>query len=429
MADATAQLNADGKEYSLPILEGTDGQRAIDVSELKESSGLYTYDPTLNNTAVTKSEITRIDAESGKLLYRGYDLAALVKDSGFVEVSYLLFNGNLPTKNEYEAYSHSLSNHSMVHESMRNVFDAFPGDAHPLAILATMVTALSSYYPQSYEENMEAGIDLKARLLAKVRTLAAWSYKKSIGHPVIYPRDELPYCDNLLNMMFAVPAEPYTVPADDARVLNQIFILYSDHEQNSATSTVRFLSSTRANLFVCINAGISALWGARESAYSVHTVPMLETMLSHNMGADKFFERFINGEEHFRSPAFGHAKYKSEDPRARLSRELLHTYLRKKDDATNNPFIEKGLEVEQYVLGHPFFKEMKIYPNLDFYSALIFLAMGIPRSMFNVMRVIGKMAGWLAQWEEERLITAKAMRPQQLYSGVNEREYVSMDQR
>lgn len=429
MADQTAELQADGKEYTLPILEGTDGQRAIDATELKEKTGLYLYDPTLNNTAVAQSEITRIDAENGKLLYRGYDVEALVKESNFVEVSYLLFNGDLPDQSAYDAYSHSLSNHSMVHESMRNVFDAFPGDAHPLAILATMVTALSSYYPQTYEENMKVGIDLKARLLAKVRTLAAWSYKKSIGHPVIYPQDDLPYCENLLNMMFAVPAEPYTVPQEDARVLNQLFILYSDHEHNSATSTVRLLSSTRANLFVCINAGISALWGAREGAYSVHTVPMLETMLSHNMSADQFFARFISGEEPFGSPAFGHKKYLTVDPRARISRELLHAYLKTKSGSRPNPLIEKGLEVEEFVLGHPFFKEMKIYPNLDFYSALIFLAMGMPRSMFNIMRVIGKMAGWLAHWEEERLITRKAMRPQQIYTGVPERDYKVMSGR
>lgn len=429
MADDTAQLHTDGKDYTLPVVEGTDGQRAIDVSELKEKTGLYVYDPTLNNTAVTKSEITRIDAENGKLLYRGYDVEALVKQSDFVDVSYLLFNGELPDAAAHDQYSHSLSNHSMVHESMRNVFDAFPGDAHPLAILATMVTALSSYYPQTYEENMKVGIDLKARLLAKVRTLAAWSYKKSIGHPAIYPKDELPYCANLLNMMFAVPAEPYTVPDEDSRVLNQIFILYSDHEQNSATSTVRLLSSTRANLFVCINAGISALWGAREGAYSVHTVPMLETMLSHNMSAEQFFARFISGEEPLRSPAFGHVKYDTMDPRARISRELLHTYLKTKSGSRPNPFIEKGLEVEEFVLGHPFFKEMKIYPNLDFYSALIFLSMGMPRSMYNVMRVIGKLAGWLAHWEEERLITRKAMRPQQIYTGVPEREFVPIEKR
>ena len=428
MAD-TAKLHADGKDYTLPIVEGTDGQRAIDVSDLKENTGLYVYDPTLNNTAVTKSEITSIDTENGKLLYRGYDVEALVKKSTFVEVSYLLFNGNLPGRAAFEDYSHSLSNHSMVHESMRNVFDAFPGDAHPLAILATMVTALSSYYPQTDEENMKAGIDLKARLLAKVRTLAAWSYKKSIGHPVIYPRDELPYCDNLLNMMFAVPAEPYTVPEEDARVLNQLLILYSDHEQNSATSTVRLLSSTRANLFVCINAGISALWGAREGAYSVHTVPMLETMMSHNMPAEQFFARFMSGEESFRSPAFGHVKYNAMDPRARLSRELLHNYLKTKSGSRPNHFIEKGLEVEEFVLGHPFFKEMKIYPNLDFYSALIFLSMGMPRSMFNVMRVIGKMSGWLAHWEEERMTAGKAKRPQQIYSGVPERPYVPINER
>ncbi len=426
---ANAKLEINGQNYELPIVEGTDGQQALDVTELKEKTGFFTYDPTLNNTAVARSEITRIDSKNGKLLYRGYDVEDLVDQSTFVETSYLLFNGELPGQEEYKNYSALLSNHSMVHESMRNVFDAFPGNAHPLAILATMVTALSSYYPETFEDNIRMGVDQRTRLLAKVRTLAAWAYKKSIGHPVIYPRDELPYCHNLLNMMFAVPAEPYTVPDDDAKLLNQIFILYSDHEQNSATSTVRFISSTKANLFVCINAGISTLWGAREAAYTVHTIPMLETMHNNGLTAEQFFAEFINGEKKLKSPAFGHRKYATVDPRAAISRRLFHDYLKNHPSGRDNPLVRKGLEVEEFMLGHPFFKEFGLYPNLDFYSALSFMTMGIPRSMYNVMRVIGKMAGWLAHWEEERRITPKPVRPQQIYAGVPNREYVPLEKR
>ncbi|MCB1318265.1 MAG: citrate synthase, partial [Leptospiraceae bacterium] len=422
------RLIVNNKEYQLPVRTGSYGGQALDITELYERTGLYSFDPTLNNTAVTTSKITWIDAAHGKLLYRGYDIESLVDNSSFVEVSYLLTYGHLPTADEYRQYSLSLSKHSLIHESMKNFFDSFPGDAHPLAILATMVTALSSYYPDTYEQHKKQGVDVKTRLLAKVRTLAAWAYKKSIGHPVIYPRDELPYCANFLNMMFAVPAEPYTVDRDDEKVLNQFLILYSDHEQNIATSTVRLLGSTRANLFVCINAGISALWGARESGVNVQTVPMIEHMIQHNMTPDEFFKPFIDGREALRSNAFGHRKYENIDPRASISKRLFHAYYHDHPDR-NDPFIQKALEVEEFTQGHPFFKEVGFYPNLDFYSALVFRLMRIPTTMNNVIRVIGKLSGWLAHWQEQRDDNLRTMRPQQLYTGEQERQFVPIQER
>ncbi|MBX7057132.1 MAG: citrate synthase [Leptospirales bacterium] len=412
----------DGKSYEFPIVESVAGPGGIDFSELFTQSGRYSYDPSLNSTAVTQSSITWVDP-SGKLHYRGYDVADLVERSSFVETSYLLAGGELPSEAEYEEYSRSLSRHSMIHESMRNFFDAFPGDAHPLAILATMVTALSSYYPHSYEDHFKMGIDVKARLLAKVRTLAAWAYKKSIGQPVIYPRDELPYCSNFLNMMFAVPSGDTQVAPEDERILNQILILYSDHEQNVATSTVVMVGSTRANLFVSINAGISAIWGQREANYRMLPRPMLQHMISNGLTAERYFEPFLRGEERLQSPAFGHRKYRIEDPRAILSRRLFKEYIASHPRASSDPIIQKALEVESYMLGHPFFQKMKLYPNLDFYSAMIFHLLGIPPNMNNVIRVIGKMSGWLAHWQEQRQNEQKGMRPQQIYSGSMPRTY------
>ncbi len=423
MSAEFAELNVRGQSHRFPLIAAERGASGIDFSELFTRSGLLSYDPSLNSTAVTRSAITWVDGQNGRLYYRGYDVADLVERSSFVETSYLLANGELPDEEQYTAYSRSLSQHSMIHESMKNFFDSFPGNAHPLAILATMVTALSSYYPQSYEEHIKMGIDVKARLLAKVRTLAAWSYKKSIGQPVIYPRDELPYCTNFLNMMFAVPAEAVPVAPEDERILNQILILYSDHEQNVATSTVTMVGSTRANLFVCINAGICAIWGQREANYAMLTRPILNTMIQQGLSAEKYFAPFIRGEASLNSPAFGHRKYKHADPRSTISRQLLKKYIETHPTAKSDPVIQKGLEVEEYMLGHPFFKNLGLYPNLDFYSALIFHLLGIPPNMNNVVRVIGKLSGWLAHWQEMRSSEQKSMRPQQVYTGPAPRAY------
>ena len=431
MDTEAALLNYKGKQYSLPLIKRNGQQVALDIRQLHEQSDLYVYDPFLNNVAIAESAITCIDTEKNKLYYRGYDLEELVEHSHFIEVAYLLMHGELPSPEEHRLYSSSLSSHSMIHESMRNFFDGFPGDAHPLAILATMVTALSSYYPSTYGEHIRSGTDIKARLLAKVRTLAAWAYKKSIGQPIVYPRDALSYCANFLNMMFSVPAEDYEITPSDECLLNQILILYSDHEQSIATSTVRLVGSSQANLFVCINAGISALWGAREAAWEVHTMSMLNTMLNYNTKPERFFEKFIKGDEVLRSPAFGHKKYHKMGPRAKSASKLFHAYLKKNPKSTPDPIITKALEVEEFVLGHPYFSERNLLPNLDFYSALLLRMIGIPESMFNVIRVIGKLAGWLAHWEEQHKSTAlqRSMRPQQIYCGSPPRPYLLIDQR
>lgn len=417
-------------EIELPVMRGNDGRGILDIRELAEKTGYYTYDQNLNNTAIAGSAITWIDSKNGQLLYRGYDVAELVEHSSFVEVSYLLSNGELPTAQALEDYSGSLSKHSMIHESMRNLFDSFQGAANPLAILATMLTTLSSYYPDPHEENIKRGIDVRTRLLAKVRTLAAWAYKKSIGQPTIYPRDELPYCTNFLNMMFSVPAEPLVVRPEDDRILNQMLILYSDHEHNVATSTVRLVASTRANLFACIAAGVCTLWGARESDANLPPVYMLQEMIDKSVSPEDYFEKFIKRGEILKSNGLGHTAYEKEDPRAVLARKLFHEYRKNHPAAENDPMIRKALEVEEYVTGHPFFKEVNLYPNLDYYSAMVFHLLGIPAEMNNVIRAMGKLSGWLAHWVEQRHeLDQLAYRPRQIYRGKMKRGYITPDQR
>ncbi len=429
MAGRKARLILDSGEYELPLIEGTDGRQHLDVTQLRETTGLYTYDPNLSNTAVAKSAVSWIDQENGVLLYRGYNINELVENSTFVETSYLLIEGRLPNEEELRAYSTSLSKHSMIHEAMRNFFDSFPGDAHPLGILSVMVTSLSSYYPGTYEQNILKGIDVKTRLLAKIRTLAAWSYRKFRGEPVIYPRDELPYCTNFLNMMFASPAEPHQVdPAHDA-LLNKILILYADHELNVATTTVRIVGSTDANLFACISAGTCALWGARDSGTRTPPIRMLTAMVNRQQSPEVYFERFIKGREPMFATGLGHPNYVAMDPRARQMKRVFHDYLKAHPQWRSDELVKKGLEVEEFCMGHPFFLERNLYPNLDFYSAVAMHVLGVPPQMMNVIRVIGKTAGWLAHWTEERTGHEPSFRPRQISTGERERPYVPLARR
>ena len=429
MPSRKARLIVEGVEYELPLLEGTDGRLNLDITELREKAGIYTFDPNLSNTAVARSAVSWIDQEKGILLYRGYNINELVEKSSFVETSYLLIEGKLPNEVELRDFSTSLSKHSMIHEAMRNFYDAFPGDAHPLAILSVMVTSLSSYYPATYEQNMLKGIDVKTRLLAKIRTLAAWSYKKFRGEPLIYPRDELPYCTNFLNMLFANPSEPYSVKPEHDRVLNQILILYSDHELNVATSTVRIVGSTDANLFACISAGTCALWGARDSGVRMPPMRMLNAMIENHQDPEQYFERFIKGREPMFATGLGHANYGGIDPRAKLMKSIFHDFLKKNTEYQSDPIMKKALEVEAFCFGHPYFMEKNLYPNLDFYSALAFYTLGIPPQMMNVVRVIAKTAGWLAHWYEERGGNELSFRPRQIYSGERERAYAPVEKR
>lgn len=421
-----AELTVDGKKIELDIIEGTDGKAGIDIRSLYDQTGYVTYDPGFFNTAIGKSNVSRRDPEKNTLSYRGYSIEDLVYNSTFVETSYLLIYGNLPSKEELSAFSKALSKHSMIHEDMLNLFDGFPGKAHPLAVLSTMVMSLSSYYTEDFEESIEKGIDLTSRLLAKVRTIAAFSYKKMVGQPFIYPLDRLPYCTNFLYMLFKVPAEPYEVNPDHDKLLNQLWILYADHEQNVAATTVQLVGSTKANLFASISAGISALWGSREGGQSVVAVELVETIMKEKPSLPAYFENLKKQGVLEQSTIFGHNAYKGVSPRAIVARKIFHEFLKKYP----LPIIEAAAEVENFLLKDSYFVENNLYPNLEFYSGILFNAIGIPKNMFTLMQAIGKLPGWLAHWRELRLSgNYKKARPRQVYVGEMNRKYIPISER
>jgi citrate synthase len=415
------ELVCDGKKYELGLIEGSDGACGIDITGLYETTGLVALDPGFFNTAIGESRVSRRDAVKGELTYRGYDVADLVKNSSFVETSYLLIYGELPTKEQLEDFSKRLSKHSMIHEDMINLFDGFPGKAHPLAVLSTMVMSLSSYYSEDYEESIDKGVDQVSRLLAKVRTIAAFSYKKMIGQPFVYPLDRLPFCTNFLHMLFSVPAEEYHVDPYLDKILNQVWILYADHEQNVAATTVQIVGSTKANLFASISAGISALWGSREGGQSAIAVDLIDEFNKSGLDIKSFIDHKIKTQNIFnQSTIFGHSAYNTVSPRAKVARELFHEFSMKYPD----PIIEGAKKFDDYIWNNPEFQEKNIYPNLEFYSGVIFHGMGIPNNMFTLMQAIGKLPGWLAHWRELRLNSNfKKVRPRQIYTGEMKRKY------
>lgn len=421
-----AELIIDGKKIELDIIQGTDGKSGIDISSLYDKTGYVTYDPGFFNTALGKSNVSRRDSEKNTLSYRGYSIEELVHNSTFVETSYLLIYGNLPTKEELSAFSRALSKHSMIHEDMLNLFDGFPGKAHPLAVLSTMVMSLSSYYTEDFEESIEKGIDLTSRLLAKVRTIAAFSYKKMVGQPFTYPLDRLPYCANFLYMLFKVPAEPYQVNPEHEKLLNQLWILYADHEQNVAATTVQLVGSTKANLFASISAGISALWGSREGGQSVAAVELVETIMKEKVPIATYFENLRKQGNLEQSTILGHSAYKGVSPRAIVAKKIFHEFLNK----CNIPLLEEAAKVEEFLLKDAYFVDNNLYPNLEFYSGVLFNAIGIPKNMFTLMQAIGKLPGWLAHWRELRLSgNYKKARPRQVYIGEMNRNYIPINER
>jgi len=421
-----AELIIDGKKLELDIIEGSDGKCGIDISELYEKTGYVTVDPGFFNTAIGKSNVSRRDSEKCELTYRGYSVDDLAKHSTFVETAYLLIYGDLPTQEELNNFSKKLSKHSMIHEDMINLFDGFPGKAHPLAVLSTMVMSLSSYYSEDFEESIDRGIDHTSRLLAKVRTIAAFSYKKMIGQPFIYPLDRLPYCANFLNMLFSVPAETYEVNPDHEKLLNQFWILYADHEQNVAATTVQLVGSTKANLFASISAGISALWGSREGGQSIAAVEMVEDILENSYTIANYIEKLRKLNNLDQSTVLGHNAYKGVSPRAVVAREIFHEYVKKYP----GKLTETALQLEEAILKDPFFQDKNLYPNLEYYSGIVFYSMGIPKNMFTLMQAIGKLPGWLAHWRELRLSgNYKKARPRQIYTGEMNRKYIPIEQR
>jgi len=421
-----AELVLDGKSYPLAVSEGTDGKQGINIGDLYNQTGLVTIDPGFFNTASGISEISKRDSDKGELIYRGYKIEDLAKNSTFVETSYLLIYGNLPTQNELSDFSKRLSKHSLIHENMVNLLDGFPGKAHPLAVLSVMVMSLSSYYPDDYEESLDRGIDLVTRLLAKIRTIAAYIYKKMIGQPFNFPQDKLPYCTNFLHMMFAIPTEPYVIKPEHDKILNQLWILYAEHEMNVAAATVEMIGSTQANLFASISAGMSALWGSREGGRNVAAVEMIEDIIRNGGDVKKYFEKFKAGGAKLDSNGFGHEAYKVKSPRAIVAQELFKNFFKDSKD----PVVEMAFKIEDYVLNDSYFIKENLYPNLDFYSGVVFNSLGIPKNMFTVMQAIGKLPGWLAHWRQLRIQTKTSKaRPRQIYNGKLNRVYTPIEKR
>ncbi|WP_437322124.1 citrate synthase [Sorangium sp. So ce385] len=424
-------MNKNGVEQTieLPVITGTEGEKAIDVASLRAKTGYVCIDPAFVNTASTTSSITFLDGEKGVLRYRGIPIEQLGEKSTFVETSYLLIYGKLPNKSELSRFSTLLTRHSLIHEDMKRFFDGYPSTAHPMAILSAMVLSLSSYYPEAIDVKNTDLLDITiARLLSKVRTIAAFSYKKSIGQPFVYPHNSLSYCANFLNMMFSVPAEPYEIDEDIVKVLNLLLILHADHEQNCSTSTVRLVGSAKTNLFASIAAGICALWGPLHGGANQEVVTMLEAIRADGGDVSKFVKLAKDKTSGFRLMGFGHRVYKNYDPRAVLIKAAADKILAKL--GIKDPLLDIAQRLEETALKDPYFVERKLYPNVDFYSGIIYRALGFPTNMFTVMFALGRLPGWIAHWKEMNDDpNGKIGRPRQIYTGENAIDYTPLDDR
>jgi citrate synthase len=424
-----ARLEFGGKAIDLPVVVGTEGEHGIDIGRLRAATGAITLDEGFVNTGSTTSAITYLDGENGVLRYRGYPIEVLAEKCDFVEVAYLLIFGELPTATELDAFRSSLARHSMIHEEMRSFYEGFPRDAHPMAIVGSVVGALSTFYQDSLDVRDPRQVEISMhRLLAKLPTIAAYSHKKSIGQPLMYPRNDLAYCENFLHMMFAVPCEPYHVDPDFADALDMLLIVHADHEQNCSTSTVRMVGSSDANLFASISAGVSALWGPLHGGANQACVEMLEKIVADGGNVRKYVDLAKKKDSGFRLMGFGHRVYKNYDPRAKLIKSTCDKLLAK--IARHDPIFDVAQELEAAALADEYFIERKLYPNVDFYSGVIYRAMGIPVQMFTVLFAIGRLPGWIAHWiEMHKSPTKKIARPRQVYTGHTLREFTPITKR
>ena len=422
----SVKLTYGDKEYQLPLIEGTEGEKAIDISKLRQKTGLITLDSGYANTGSCTSSITFMDGEEGVLRYRGIPVEQLAEESTFTETAYLLINGRLPTQKELTDFSIMLNDNSLVHEDMRSFYENYPRSSHPMGILSSMVNALRSFYPV-LDDLEEEIIMTVTRLLSKVRTLAAMSYKISKGHKVVYPRPDLTYCANFLNMMFASPVRPYEIDPDVVKALNVFLILHADHEQNCSTTAVRVVGSARVNLYAAISAGIAALWGPLHGGANQAVIEML-THIAENKNMKRVIERAKDKNDPFRLMGFGHRVYKTFDPRMKIMKKMCDTLLEKLN--FSDPLLDIAVELEQIALNDDYFIEHNLYPNVDFYSGIVLRAIGIPTNMFTVMFAIGRLPGWIAQWKESiDDPNWKLCRPRQIYTGPNETRYVPIEER
>jgi citrate synthase len=425
----TARIQFDGQSVELPLIRGSEGEAAIDIGKLRAETGLITMDPGYANTGSCTSAITFLDGERGILHYRGYPIEQLAENSSFLEVAYLLIYGDLPNREQLDRFTGEITRHTLIREEMRHFFDSFPTDAHPMAVLASGTVGMSTFYPDSHDIFDPAAVEITTlRLIAKLPTLAAWSFKKAIGQPYVYPRNDLSYSANLLHMMFAVPSEAYEVNQVVAEALDLLLILHADHEQNCSASTVRMVGSSHANLYASISAGINALWGPLHGGANEAVINTLEQIVADGGDVQKYVNKAKDPEDSFRLAGFGHRVYKNFDPRATIIKKAAERVL--KATGADDELFEVALKLEEVALNDDYFVQRKLYPNVDFYSGLIYRAIGFPKNMFTNCFAIGRLPGWIAQWKE--MLEAKETkigRPRQIYTGATERDYVPIEQR
>jgi citrate synthase len=431
MSSKSAQLIIDGQSYELPIVKSTTGEPAIDIRKLLSQTGHITLDSGYMNTGSCESAITYLDGKNGVLRYRGYDIEDLAKNCNFIEVAYLLINGELPNHEELEMFKYDMIRYALIHEDMIHFFDHFPPNASPMSILSTMVGSLHDFYPEmDLDEDPYGGMTTTtARLLSKIRTIAAFSYKKSIGLPLVYPRADLNYCSNFLNMMFDRPNMPYTIEPLMVSALNKLLILHADHEQNCSTSTVRLVGSSGVKLYPSISSGVSALWGPLHGGANAAVIRMLELIYADDTDFDKYIAFAKDPDNPYRLSGFGHRVYKTYDPRAKIIKEATHEILSELN--ISDPLLDVAQELEYRVRKDDYFVSRNLYPNVDFYSGIIYRAIGIPTNMFTVMFALGRLPGWIAHWQElhSDQKSSKIGRPRQVYTGVVSRPYVAMEDR
>ena len=424
-----AELHFEGKTYKIPVIEGTQNEQALDISRLRTDSGLITIDKGFKNTGSTESSITFLNGEEGILQYRGYSIEELAEKSTFIEVAFLLIYGELPTSEQLVKFKESITKHTLVHEDVKSILEGFPSNSHPMGVLSSLVSSLTAFYPKSLDPNrsVEEVNGTVIRILAKLPTLAAWSFKNRTRQPIIYPQNSLDYCSNFLKMMFALPTEEYEINPIVSRALDKLLILHADHEQNCSASTVRLVGSSHASLYASISAGIAALWGPLHGGANQAVIEMLEDIKSDGGDVTKYINKAKDKSDPFRLMGFGHRVYKNFDPRATIIKKTADEVLQ--ELGVNDPVLEIAKELEQVALSDSYFIERGLYPNVDFYSGIIYRALGIPTDMFTVMFAIGRLPGWVAQWKEMRENKEPIGRPRQVYTGHTQRDYVSIDKR
>ncbi len=425
----TAEIKADGQSYELPMMEGSEQEKAIDIGKFRAQSGIITIDPGFKNTGSTTSAITFLDGEKGILRYRGYPIEQLAEKSSFLEVAYLLIYGDLPSKDEHDKFTNQVTRRSLVHEDIKNILTGFPSNAHPMGVLSSLVSSLTAFYPQSLDPHR--GTDMVnlsiLRLIAKLPTIAAWTYKNKIGQSLNFPVNELDYVSNFLHMMFSVPTEEYSVNPVVAQALDKLLILHADHEQNCSTSTVRLVGSSQASLYSSIASGICALWGPLHGGANQAVIEMLERIKDDGGDTKKWMDKAKDKDDPFRLMGFGHRVYKNFDPRARIIKKAADDVLA--DLGVNDPVLDIAKGLEEVALSDEYFVERKLYPNVDFYSGIIYRALGIPVEFFTVMFALGRLPGWIAQWKEMTENNEPIGRPRQIYTGATERDYTDLSSR